>query len=270
MKNYRKYGNAPFSVAVLHGGPGAAGEMAPIARELGNVRGVLEPLQTTDTLDGQVRELKNVLVKHCQSPVTVIGFSWGAWLGWLLAARHPELVGKLILISSGPFEEKYAGSSIMSTRMQRLSEAEQAEAATLLRKLEDPDAKTDNTTLSRFGELMTIADSFDLLDDYDTTVTLRGNIFQRVWPQASQLRSNGKLLAVGKDIHCPVVAIHGDHDPHPADGVSRPLSPIIEDFRFILLEKCGHYPWRERHARDIFYDILRKEIQKTSPLNKKL
>ena len=29
--NPRTYGDAPFRVAVIHGGPGAAGEMAPVA-----------------------------------------------------------------------------------------------------------------------------------------------------------------------------------------------------------------------------------------------
>ncbi len=260
MKNYRKYGDAPFSVAVLHGGPGAAGEMAPVARELSSRQGIMEPLQTAATLNGQARELKNVLAKHCLSPITIIGFSWGAWLGWLLAARHPELVGKLILVSSGPFEEKYAGSNIMSTRMQRLNEAEQAETITLQKKLEAPGAKHDNAALSKFGELMTKADSYDLRDDDDAAVVCRAKIFQGVWPQASKLRGSGQLLAMSRDIRCPVVALHGDHDPHPATGVGRPLSPVLKDFRLILLKKCGHYPWREKHALDEFYDVLRREL----------
>ncbi|MGA9187011.1 MAG: hypothetical protein WB014_00230 [Methanosarcina sp.] len=43
MKSLRKYGNLPFTVAVIHGGPGAPGEMAPVARELASCRGVLDP-----------------------------------------------------------------------------------------------------------------------------------------------------------------------------------------------------------------------------------
>jgi len=41
MKNLRKYGHKPFVVAVIHGGPGAPGEIAPVARELSSIRGVL-------------------------------------------------------------------------------------------------------------------------------------------------------------------------------------------------------------------------------------
>jgi hypothetical protein len=34
MKDLRTYGKAPFSVAVIHGDPGAAGEMAQVASEI--------------------------------------------------------------------------------------------------------------------------------------------------------------------------------------------------------------------------------------------
>ena len=34
MKNPRTYGKAPFGAVVIHGDPGTAGEMAPVAREL--------------------------------------------------------------------------------------------------------------------------------------------------------------------------------------------------------------------------------------------
>jgi len=89
MKNLRKYGNKPFNVAVIHGGPGAPGEMALVARELSCVRGVLELLQTATTLEGQVQELKAVLEKNAAPPVTLIGFSWGAMLSFILTAQYP-------------------------------------------------------------------------------------------------------------------------------------------------------------------------------------
>ncbi len=57
MKNLRKYGKAPFAIVVVHGGPGARGEMAPVARELSTHGGVLEPLQTATSVEGQVEEL---------------------------------------------------------------------------------------------------------------------------------------------------------------------------------------------------------------------
>ena len=75
MRNVRTHGSAPFNAAVIHGGPGAAGEMAPVAARLAEIRGVLEPLQTATTVDGQVEELKVTLEKHGELPVSLIGFS---------------------------------------------------------------------------------------------------------------------------------------------------------------------------------------------------
>ena len=71
-KNFKTYGPMPRDVAVVHGGPGAAGEMAPVARELASYSGVIEPLQTATTLAGQVDELKTVLQEEADPPLTVI------------------------------------------------------------------------------------------------------------------------------------------------------------------------------------------------------
>ena len=63
MENPKLYGAAPFKLAVIHGGPGAVGAMAPVAQELSCHGGVLEPLQTELTLQGQVQELRDLLIK---------------------------------------------------------------------------------------------------------------------------------------------------------------------------------------------------------------
>jgi len=75
MKNPRTYGKAPFNIAVIHGGPGTGGEMAPVARELASGWGVLEPFQTAVSLEGQIEELRTILEKYGDLPVTLIGFS---------------------------------------------------------------------------------------------------------------------------------------------------------------------------------------------------
>ena len=221
--------------------------------------GVLEPLQTAATLGGQVRELKAVLAKHAALTVTLIGFSWGALLSFIFTARYPSLVKKLILIGSAPYEEKYA-VNIMQTRLSRLSEAEGEQALSLMQTLNDPSIADKNTPLARLGKLLSRADAYDPLPHDDEILECRYDIYQGVWERASELRSSGKLLKLGKKIRCPVVAIHGDYDPHPAEGVVEPLSRILQDFRFILLEKCGHRPWLERSARDRFYSILKQEL----------
>jgi pimeloyl-ACP methyl ester carboxylesterase len=259
MKNLRKYGSKPFRVAVLHGGPGAPGEMAPVARELSSVIGILEPMQTAASLEGQVQELKDVLKRNATLPISLIGFSWGAWLGFICAARYPSLVRKLILIGSGPYEEEYA-MHIVETRLRRLTEGERDEVPSLLKAFDDPSVKDKSMFMGRLGELMSRADSYDPLPHANEILEWQYNIYHNVWREAAELRRNRNLLELGKKIECSVVAIHGDHDPHPAEGVRNPLSRVLKDFRFILLEKCGHYPWYERQAKDRFFTILRDEI----------
>ena len=260
MENLRVYGRRPFRVAVVHGGPGAAGEMAPVARELAREWGVLEPLQTQVSVLGQVEELAAVLEQKADGPVTLIGYSWGAWLSYLCAACHPTLVRKLILVSSAPFEETYA-NDIQAVRLSRLSEEERREVQAMMEAMKDPAAGDKDALLARFGELFTKADACDPVMLASDATEVRWDIHTRVWKEAAQWRSSGKLLNLAQRIRCPVVALHGDHDPHPAEGVREPLAGRLTDFHFILLRDCGHRPWIERRAAGTFYDILRDQLR---------
>lgn len=262
LSNFRIYGPAPYKVAVIHGGPGAAGEMAPVARQLAAKRGVLEPLQSAGTVEDQVTELKTVLEDNAAFPLTLIGYSWGAWLVFILAAQYPALVKKLLLVSSGPFEEKYA-AGIMETRLNRLSINDRMKVIDILNGCDGVNTKKKNSLLQQLGKLLSRADAYDPIETASEPadkIDYRIDIFQKVWKTASELRKNGKLLDYGRQVRCPVVALHGDYDPHPFEGVEKPLLKILTDFRFILLKNCGHKPWIERKARTIFFNILEEEL----------
>jgi pimeloyl-ACP methyl ester carboxylesterase len=260
MTDLRKYGRAPFGVALLHGGPATPGEMAPVAREISADWGVLEPMQKATSVEGQVEELHGVLNEHADLPVILIGFSWGAWLGFMLAARHPAFVRKLILVGSGPFETQYA-VGILETRLRRLSDEERRQVRLLMEALNDRSIADKDASLARLGGLFTKADAYDPLTLDTEVLQCQYDIHRSVWTQAEELRASGKLLELGRQIRCPVVAIHGDYDPHPAEGVRKPLTAVLEDFRFVLLERCGHCPWIERQARHRFYEILESELR---------
>jgi pimeloyl-ACP methyl ester carboxylesterase len=259
MQNPRKYGSPPYGTAVIHGGPGAAGEMAPVARALSLSCGVLEPMQTKTSVLGQVVELHELFSRHANVPVTLAGYSWGAWLSVIYAAEQPSMVKKLILISSGPFEQGYA-TAIQAERMKRLGKKEIDEIEFLMDALENPAARNKDKIFTRIGEIMSKTGIYKPVDDTGEKIELNGNIYKSVWKEAEDLRKSGKLMDYVKKIKCPVIAIHGDFDPHPAEGVEKPLSKVLKDFRFILLKNCGHTPWMEKLARDEFYKILKAEI----------
>ncbi|HPI98753.1 MAG TPA: alpha/beta hydrolase, partial [Synergistales bacterium] len=190
-------------------------------------------------------------------PVTLAGFSWGAWLGTIFSAMYPELVRKLVLISSGAFLPKYS-RTLLENRLNRLNWEEQEEVLDIMDLLDTPDFPDKDALFCRFGHLMKKADSWNLIPHEGTSVKCSFEIFRKIWCEASELRSNGKLLQMAEKINCPVVAIHGDHDPTPIEGIKEALSPLIMDFQFYLLEKCGHYPWYESYARDSFFALLEK------------
>ena len=260
MKNLRTYGKPPFNIAVVHGGPGAPGQMAPVARELSRDFGVLEPLQTAATLDGQVEELRYTIEKQGSPPVVLIGSSWGAMLSYIFAARHPALVKKLIMVGSGLFDDRYA-AGIQKTRLSRLDAEAKHEVYSLVKDLNDDVVSDKNKLLARLGELFTKADAYDPITLETEVLEVRFDIHDRVWGDAMKLRGSGELLNLGKKIKCPVVAIHGDYDPHPAEGVRYPLSKVLKDFRFMLLPHCGHLPWIEREARGEFFKVVREQLR---------
>ncbi|KPL14366.1 alpha/beta hydrolase, partial [candidate division WOR_3 bacterium SM1_77] len=202
----------------------------------------------------------SVLDDNADLPVTLVGYSWGAWLSFIIAARYPSLVKKLILVSSGPFEAKYAGS-IMKTRLDRLGDEERKEVLSITEALNDLDNEKGNMTIGRFGQLISKVDSFNPVPHKDEVLEVRYRIFKSVWNDAEKLRSSGRLLQLAEQIQCPVTALHGDYDPHPAEGVEKPLSKRLNDFRFMLLKNCGHTPWIERQARDEFFRILAEELK---------
>lgn len=233
--------------------------MAPIARELVSDGGILEPLQTHATLSGQIKELQAVLEEYGDPPITLAGFSWGAWLSFMFAAQYPEMVNKLILISSGSFKDKYV-TGMQQLRISRLSRVERIKLEALIDMLDDPEVKDKSFSFTRFGKLFSKADAYDPISLESEVIEYQFDIFQSVWKEAEQLRRTGTLLQLGKKITCPVTAIHGDYDSHPAQGVQQPLSSVLKNFHFIMLKNCGHKPWIERKARSEFFRVLREEL----------
>ena len=257
----RTYGSAPFRVAVLHGGPGALGYLAPVAARLAQGRGVVEPLQRASSVTGQLEELGRRLDEHTTGPVDLVGHSWGAVEAYLFAAAHPDRVRQVVMVAAAPFEARYA-DSLWDTRVTRLGpanrEAAQRAQATLADQQADPAARI--AAVAEFDRVTTIADGYDLETADVGIVEDLPDVYDAVWQEAAARRRRGELVRLGRRITCPVLAIHGDHDPHPAAGVETPLSPVVRDFTFVVLERCGHIPWLERHARASFFELVDRAL----------
>jgi pimeloyl-ACP methyl ester carboxylesterase len=233
--------------------------MRSVAEKISGDRGIIEALQTGYSIDDLLVELRETVARHGTPPVTLVGHSWGAWLSILFASKYPDQVRKLILVAAGPFEKKYA-ARVMETRINRLSKEEADKLSQLLHRINmAPQHKKDLLFLQIAG-IMQKADAFLPDGTPDSNDEFEYKMYESVWREAERMRSSGELLRHAGRISCPVLAIHGDYDPHPYQGVKLPLMQTCKDFRFKLLGKCGHEPWSEELARDSFYEILEKEI----------
>jgi pimeloyl-ACP methyl ester carboxylesterase len=68
-------------------------------------------------------------------------------------------------------------------------------------------------------------------------------------------------VTAARDLRCPVTVLHGAEDPTPAESVAVPLASAVSALEVHVLDRCGHAPWRERHARERFYDLLATATQ---------
>ncbi len=110
--------------------------------------------------------------------------------------------------------------------------------------------------MNEFGKLMDKADSYCPIGHKNETIDFQPVVFKNCMSEINEIRSSGNLLKLGRSINCPVIAIHGEDDPHPFLGIKDFLSNTISNFDFLLLKKCGHTPWYEKYANDDFYIIL--------------
>lgn len=258
MDNFRLHGKKPYKVVTLHGGPGALGELYHLSDKLAKKFGVIEFLQTKDKIDDLINDLKEVIINNSDTAVSVLGYSWGAWLGIFFTAKYPKLVDKLILVSSGPFKEKYS-KEIMDTRISRMNDQTKGKFYRLIECFET-NKSLDKRKFNEFIEIINKVDSYKPIKTVND-LDFHYDLYQNIWSEAAQLRKNNKLIEALKKIKSPIKVIHGKYDPHPTRGVIEPLKEIKKDFDCLLLKKCGHSPWQEKYARDMFYENLFEMIK---------
>lgn len=228
---------------MVHGGPGAPGSAAGAARLLSGRGAVVEPLQSAGSVDGLVDELAGQLRHLSGGPLAVVGHSWGAMLGYLVAARDPGLVDALVMVASPPLTAA-AEAEAQRRRVAGLSAAERGE----LRALSEP--ADVGLAAPRWEAWLQRTESVEPVAIESEWLALHADIARRVWAEVTRRRS--ELVAEGRRIRCPVTVVHGDGDPRPLAGVVDSLRGVVAELHVVVLERCGHFPWIERHAREPF------------------
>ncbi len=247
------HGKAPYKIVLIHGGPGAIGSLKNCSEELSRLteRGVVEALQSQYSISELIEELYLQIIEYCQEKPTLIGHSWGAWLAVLFAEKYPKLCKNIILVGCPPLEDKYV-KEISLRRLRNLSE----EDSKVFQRMMDNVAADED--IKKISSILEKSDNYDL--ESNEKLIADNEMYNRIWNEAAKLRTNGALLTAFKNIQSRLFLIQGVCDPHPIEGVMKPLEENGIPCKTYILEKCGHNPFMEKYAKEKFYDILQAII----------
>ena len=260
----RQYGTKGPKVMLLHGGPGAAGYMAPVAKVLAEHFPVIEPLQRRGDCDNSltvarhVTDLNDIIKHYCPGEKPILaGHSWGAMLSLIYAAQFPDAAASLVLIGCGTFNEA-SRAHMRTLRHERMADHKFQRMKQRMEQLEDPDER-----LQLMGKIMIQIDSFDLKEVPDEVVYYDGLGHEQTWHDMMELMKNGVYPAAFKTIRVPVLMLHGSYDPHPGEMIRDSLTPYIPQIEFHQWQQCGHYPWLEKAVCEDFYSSLARWLLQT-------
>ena len=252
----REYGTGMGPVITLHGGPAAAGDVAPLAQELGKRWHVLEPFQRGSgdgplTVARHVQDLDDVIRERCAGarPV-IVGHSWGAMLALAHAAGHSAAPAALALVGCGTFSP--AARAAFKMRLHaRLTPADLDELAEVERAIGDEDVRC-----AARGRLMVRVYACELDEPPAVSERVDAVAHEQTWADMMRLQQDGTYPAAFAAIQVPVLMLHGDADPHPGPMTRDDLLKQMPQLEYCELQRCGHYPWLERHAREPFFEAL--------------
>jgi pimeloyl-ACP methyl ester carboxylesterase len=231
--------------------------MAPLARALAPRFRVVEPFQRRRddrplTVDRHVADLATILA----GPGVLVGSSWGAMLALSFASTHPERVRGLALIGCGTYSA--AGREHYHRKMdERLGDAGRARMADIGRRLEETSDRAErDRLLGAAADLASRAQSVDPVSTDWEFAAFDADGHDQTWRDTLRRQEDGREPATFRVIRVPVLMLHGSDDPHPGAITRDVLRAVLPQLEYVELERCGHIPWVERHARGRFLPLL--------------
>ena len=259
----RTYAGTAGPVVVLHGGPAAPGSVAGLAAPLAPEFEVWEPFQRRSgevelTVDRHVSDLHDIAA----GARVIVGHSWGAMLGLSYAARYPADVEALALVGCGTYDAasraEYKRRIDANLGTEGLQRKEELRAAFERAR----GAPERDRLFERIGELNSEAQSVDLLpNDEPDELVVDAAGHAETWADVLRRQEAGVEPRSFDAIEARVVMLHGDGDPHPGTMIRDSLLPYLPQLEYVEFARCGHEPWRERHARERFFVALRSFLR---------
>ena len=261
-KRIRFWGESGKTVISIHGGPGASGDMGGLAQELSKEFYVIEPWQRISgdiqvNVKQHIEDLHRLVLQHlANGKPALIGHSWGAMLALAFTSAHPETVNAVVLIGCGTFDTE------SRTRFKEIIEE---------RKEPDFDQKIQQIAEKYADQSERMKEQYELISktyDYDhiKSDTTDVEMFdfpahKATWDDMVQQMDDGVYPQAFEKIKVPVIMLHGNYDPHPGKMTFKTLKKYMPKLEYEEFSKCGHSPWKERQAREQFFEKLKSWLK---------
>jgi proline iminopeptidase len=222
---------------MLHGGPGLADYMGPLAEELAphfdivryQQRGLPPSLETGPyDVETSVDDAIAVLDALDLERAWLIGHSWGGHLALHVAVAVPHRVGGLVLIGApGAYPDGGLADMLITLR-----------------------ARYESLYGRPFGPNVTLEEGWPLrFSDPRAAPPWPGIAFNRavlreMIESFNQHYARRTLVNGLPHLDVPALFIHGRMDPLPVT-TSEETAALMPGSNLHIIEKCGHFPWIE-------------------------
>jgi proline iminopeptidase len=256
---YKIMGNGA-STFVLHGGPGDTHEtMSQLGgladryrlifydqRAAGRSTGDADT--ASHTVGQFVEDLEQLRLRLAPGRINLIGGSWGSMLAVQYAAKHPQNVNAMVLLSSIG-----VSSGSLPVFRRNVARNRTAEDSIALAQITSSGGfqRGNPETVMKFWKIYFrayffnpgLVDSLRLRTEDSTHWSAPGR-----YSGLRQFLDHYDIHDLLKDVSCPTLMLQGDHDPMPFESVE-PIHEGIAGSQLSIVKDAGHWLWVEAPDR---------------------
>jgi pimeloyl-ACP methyl ester carboxylesterase len=246
--HYETLGSGPAPVFWAHGWGHTSKNLLPMAQSLEGMghHWVIDfpgfgdsPVPATDwSTEDYADYMANVIKSQTTEKVVWVGHSFGCRVGLQLAARHPELIGGLFLMSA-------AGLPRIQNPLKKLYFKGRIRLYKLLKKLV-PFGLPEQWLLKKFAS-----------PDYLNAGPMKNILVKTV---------NENLSAVAAQVTCPVILVYGAKDQDTPPNMGERFHKLIKNSQLIVLDGFDHYSILTEARHQVVHKLnaFIKEVRKAA------
>lgn len=246
-------------ILVIHGGPGLSQDyLLPYLNKLaenhfvifydqrGCGRSTGEINENTMHVSSFVSDIENIRRAFHFDKISILGHSWGGFLGMHYAIAHPEALKKLILSNTMPACSEDLGLFIQEYLKRTSPYQKELAKITSSREFQTG----DTNTIERFYRILFRTycykiEKADLLNlQFTPEASVKGAKVSSLLRQ-NAFKGSFNLSDSLKNLRIPTLIIHGDSDPVPHSAAQN-IHESIPESKYVLLKQCGHFPYVEQ------------------------